>query len=190
MSGRVQRKRSKDGVSLRSSRAAGRSLGKRKAASHAKEHKRCVGAARATSRSGFERAIMRDLDDRGVHYDYESRAFRIIVPVPRLKCQECGAKITRETRYTPDFQIAGYEVWIEAKGKLTPNDQRRIVAFNEQHVLNKPGVRYYLLFMRDNWLTKTKRKRYTDWARDNGIRCAVGAEVPEEWLKWIPMKKA
>jgi hypothetical protein len=132
---------------------------------------------------------MRDLDERGIHYEYEPRAFRITVPVPRLKCQVCGEKITRETRYTPDFQIAGYEIWIEAKGKLTPNDQRRLIAFNEQHVIDKPGIRFYLLFMRDNWLTPKKRKRYTEWASDNGINCAVGTSVPEEWVKWKSMKK-
>jgi hypothetical protein len=64
-----------------------------------------------------------------------------------------------------------------------------LIAFNEQHVSDKPGIRFYLLFMRDNWLTAKKRKRYTEWASDNGINCAVGTSVPEEWVKWKAMKK-
>ena len=132
---------------------------------------------------------MEDLDSRGVFYEYEPVAHRIVVPVPRLKCPKCGSAITRETRYTPDFRIGGYDIWIEAKGKLTPNDQRRLIAFQEQHVKDKPGVRFYVIFMRDNWLTRTKRARYTDWARKHDIPCAVGNSIPEEWVKWIPKRK-
>jgi hypothetical protein len=65
-----------------------------------------------------------------------------------------------------------------------------LIAFNEQHVIDKPGIRFYLLFMRDNWLTKNKRKRYTDWASEHEINSAVGESIPEEWVKWISAKKA
>jgi len=36
--------------------------------------------------------------------------------------------------------------------------------------------------MRDNWLTAGKKERYTDWARKLGIECAVGEDIPEDWL--------
>lgn len=129
---------------------------------------------------------MADLEARGVYFEYEPRAFAITVEVPRIKCQACGSKITRVTRYTPDFQLGGADFWVEAKGKLTPNDRRRLEAFQAQHVTGKPGVRFRVIFMRDNWLTGTKRKRYSDWARETGIVCAVGDRIPEEWTKWIP----
>lgn len=129
---------------------------------------------------------MADLEARDIYYEYEPRAFPITVEVPRVKCPACGSKITRVTRYTPDFQLGGGEFWVEAKGKLTPSDRRRLEAFQAQHVKGKPGVRFRVIFMRDNWLTGKKRKRYSDWAREAGIECAVGARIPEEWTSWIP----
>lgn len=127
---------------------------------------------------------MADLDERGVLYEYEPRSFPITTPVPRLKCPDCGAAITRRTRYTPDFLIrkGAQEVYIEAKGKFTPNDQRRVLAFYEEHVKGKPGVRFYMLFMRNDWLTKKHKNRNTDWCRKNGINCGVGDSIPEEWI--------
>lgn len=147
-----------------------------------------MGTARPTSRSGFERAVMRDLDERGVNYEYEPQAFQIEVEVPRIKCQACGAAIIRKTRYTPDLRLPGEFHYIECKGKLTPNEQRRLKAFHVQHVLNHPNRRFRILFMRDNWLTKNKRKRYTEWATEAGIESAVGTRIPDGWITWERLK--
>ena len=136
------------------------------------------------SRSGYEERIQADLEERGIAYEYEPVAFKITVPVPRIKCQDCGAAITRVTRYTPDFRLGGRDHYLEAKGKLTAHERRRLEAFFEQHVKGKPGWRFRILFMRDNWMTPKKKARYSDWARKLGIECAVGEAVPEAWVQF------
>jgi len=127
---------------------------------------------------------MADLEARRIEYEYEPDTFSIVVDVPRVKCQECGVQVQRKTRYTPDFRfvVAGEQLYVEAKGKLTPHERRRLEAFWEQHVRNSGCRDFSILFMRDNWLTAGKKERYTDWARKLGIRCAVGDSIPGEWL--------
>jgi hypothetical protein len=50
----------------------------------------------------------------------------------------------------------------------------------EQH----PTLKYALLFQRDNWMTKDKKGRYSDWAIKHGIPYAVGIDnMPKEWVQ-------
>lgn len=129
---------------------------------------------------------MARLEARGVSYEYEPDTFDIVVDVPRVKCQACGVQVRRKTRYTPDFRFfdgEGNAVYVEAKGKLTAHERRRLEAFVSQYIEGQRFVFFGILFMRDNWLTAGKKERYTDWARKLGIECAVGEDIPEDWIK-------
>lgn len=109
-------------------------------------------------------------------FTYESKTYPITLDVPGY-CRECGSRhVARKSRYTPDFF---FPVWIiEAKGKFTPRDRKRVLALLEAN----PGIKFGLLFQRDNWLTSRRVSRYTDWARDNNIPSAVGW-FKQEWLQ-------
>lgn len=127
---------------------------------------------------------MADLEARGIAYAYEPDALKIVIPVARVRCQVCGEAVTRVTRYTPDFRFVRDGSWfyVEAKGKLTPHERRRLEAFWEQWC-GEGGYGFAVLFQRNNWLTAGKKKRYSDWAEELGIPWAVGERIPEEWLQ-------
>lgn len=44
-----------------------------------------------------------------------------------------------------------------------------------------PDLDLRLVFMRDNKITKRSKKRYSDWAEENGFPWAIG-EPPDEWF--------
>ena len=116
------------------------------------------------------------LDERKISYSYEAKAYKIELEVSG-QCRECGGrKIARTSRFTPDFF---FPVWVvEAKGKFTPRDRKRVLALKQAH----PEMKFAMVFMRDNWLTKTRTSRYTDWCKDHDIPCSVGW-FNEEWLR-------
>lgn len=112
-----------------------------------------------------------------MQYAYEQDKYSFYVPEVGRVCGACGAKsVLRKSTYMPDFKI-GTKVYIEAKGKLTAGNRKRLIAFKKAH----PEVRIYIMFQRDNWLTSKRRAKYSDWARSEGFECAVGIEVPKEW---------
>ena len=128
-------------------------------------------------RSGFEQKLRAQLDEDGVAYKYEPESFVLRLKVPGHQCNECGSKdVGRDSRYTPDFLLTGPDLFIEAKGKFTAKDRKRCLAFHEQF----GHLRYAIVFMRNNRLTKGSETYYTDWALKHGIPCAVGS-IPEEW---------
>lgn len=132
-----------------------------------------------SSRSGFERKLRERLDAEGVKYEYEADTFAITVPVGgKVNCPNCGPVVAEKaSRYTPDFF---FENWIiEAKGKFTAKDRKRLLALIKEWGYS---FQFGILFMRDNWMTKRKVQRYTDWCKANDIPCAVGWFKPE-WLK-------
>lgn len=137
-----------------------------------------AGTGRADFRSGFEKRLRGRLDAEGVKYAYEAETFPIQVPVGTTVCPNCGpVRAVKNSRYTPDFF---FKSWIiEAKGKFTAKDRKRFWALRQAH---GDKHRFGILFMRDNWMTKRKAQRYTDWCRTNDIPCAVGWFKPE-WLK-------
>ena len=120
-------------------------------------------------RSGFEGKVASNLKDLGADVRYEQDRLKYTIP---------SSKHT----YTPDFTL-DKDVFIEVKGNLTPRDRKLLKLVKEQH----PEVRVLILFMRDNYIsakTVKKRKRYSDWAKENGFEYHVSSkgEVPKEWL--------
>ena len=77
-----------------------------------------------------------------------------------------------ESTYTPDF--AKGTVIIEAKGKFTGADRRKMVAVKKAH----PKADIRLVFMRDNKLNKKSKTTYTMWAKAKGFPCSVFPKLP------------
>ena len=134
--------------------------------------------AGVTHRSGFEAAIRKDLDARGVEYQYEAKRYALDLSILRHYCQKCGSTfILKTVKYTPDFTFPNGLV-VEAKGKFTTRDRKIALAF-----VSQTNVPYAMIFQRDNKLSPKSSTRYTQWCAENKIRCAVGTEIPKEWLR-------
>jgi len=119
-----------------------------------------------TLRSGFEVKVAEALDKQGITYEYEQLKLSYEIPA------------TVHT-YKPDFQLAN-GIIIEAKGRFSPADRRKMALVIEQH----PDKDIRLLFMLNNTLSKVSKTTYTDWCEKRNIKCAVSktGEIPEDWL--------
>lgn len=128
--------------------------------------KRFQKTAEQISRSGFERKIMKDLKEKGVEFKYEAETLRFVQPA-------------ENRRYVVDF-ILPNGVIVEAKGKFTSADRKKMLLVKAQH----PDRDIRMLFMRNNKLTKKSKTTYTDWCDKNGIVSAVSVDghIPDEWL--------
>ena len=130
-------------------------------------------------RSKFEKNIADYLDSIGIDYSYEELGLEYFKHVTMGFCPECECtKVKKQGWYTPDFVIGN--IIIEAKGKFTPRDRTKMIAVKACH----PNLDIRILLMRDNWVTKKKLQRYSDWCDKNGFPYHVSAigEVPEEWI--------
>lgn len=119
-----------------------------------------------TLRSGFELKVAKNLDTKKVKYLYEESTIPYVIPETTHK-------------YKPDFQLPN-GVYVEAKGRFTPQDRRKMALVIEQN----PDLDIRLLFMVDNTLSRASKTTYSDWATKRGIQCAVSREgiIPKEWL--------
>jgi len=119
-------------------------------------------------RSGFEKKIMAALDSLGVAYEYETEHLKFTQP-PRARY------------YIPDIILRAkdnHKIYIELKGKFDRDSQAKMRWVKEQN----PELDIRLVFMRNNKMTKTAKKTYTDWAEQHGFPYAVGS-IPHEWLE-------
>ena len=129
-------------------------------------------------RSKFEYSVASDLWKRKIAFGYEVESFPFFLEMYRGECRECGSKDVVSSRsYTPDFFLPGGVV-VEAKGKFTPKNRTRMLAFKESN----PGVDIRMLFMRNNWISSKKRSTYGDWCDKHGFPWSVGT-VPKDWIK-------
>lgn len=78
--------------------------------------------------------------------------------------------------YTPDFKIG--DIYIETKGLFKPEDRRKMIAVKKDN----PDLDIRMWFMRDNYLTKAKKSKYSDWAKKNGYKYHVGLTFPKKWF--------
>jgi len=94
------------------------------------------------------------------------------------RCSNCdGRTIYKRATYTPDFLLPN-GLFVESKGKFTSKDRKIAMAMLKQW----PKVKYRMLFMRDNKLSKNSNTRYSDWCNQNGVKYAIGL-VPKEWTE-------
>lgn len=121
-------------------------------------------------RSGLEEKFKAICAEEDVSYGYETTILRF-TPIPKVK------------RYTPDFEIAK-NVFIETKGRWTPDDRTRLLAVIDQH----PEVKIYIIFQKpNNLITKESGTSYGDWCDKKKIEWCSFADT-DVWLGWI--KKA
>lgn len=118
-------------------------------------------------RSKFEKDIATLLKDKRVKFKYEPHGVPYII----------------EASYFPDFKIG--EIYIEAKGHFTAQDRKKMKAVKESN----PNMDIRFWFMRDNYLTKAKKSRYSDWAKKHGFPYHVGLEFPKKWFNKKENKK-
>ena len=116
-------------------------------------------------RSGFEEQVAKSLKRDKVKFEYESEKIPYVQPSVNRK-------------YTIDFKLPN-GVYVETKGRFTASDRKKMLWVKETN----PNKDIRLLFQRDNYLTKSRKTRYSDWATKNGFKYAVGNKVPKEWLK-------
>lgn len=128
-------------------------------------------------RSRFEERVFRALPKGTEH---EPHKFRFAIADPGYRCRGCGSKeVERTTSYVPDFRLPN-KTWIEAKGRLTAPNRRRLVAFKAAF----PDVTLRIVFMADNLLYRGAASRYSDWAKKAGFEYCVGiSNIDPRWTK-------
>jgi len=114
-------------------------------------------------RSKFEKVINNLLKRHKVAFEYEPYKLNYVL----------------EKTYIPDFVLADTNIHIEAKGYLKPEDRQKMIAVKKAN----PDLDIRLWFQKDNYLTKSKKSKYSDWAEKNGFKYHIGEELPKEWLK-------
>lgn len=116
-------------------------------------------------RSGFEGTIEETLKEHNVTYQYEP------IKIPYVT----------EAMYLPDFVVG--TVYLEVKGYFDPAARRKMREVKRSN----PTLDIRLVFQRDNFTTKAKKQKYSDWAKKHGFQYAIG-DVPTEWLKEFKKK--
>ena len=128
-------------------------------------------------RSKYEANIAKDLKARRIKFEYET----IKIPYylsKKGRCKFCSSGVVFVHKvYTPDFIIGS--LIFEAKGRFVSSDRTKMLAAKEAN----PSLDIRMLFMRDQWCTKKKRKRYSDWCNDHNIPFAFGTALPKDWLR-------
>lgn len=129
-------------------------------------------------KSGLENKIYYDAIKRGIKVEYEPETFEYERRVVGGKCRSCASRdVARRARYTPDFRLDDGS-FIEAKGKFDAATRGKM----EDFIRSRPDVPIRFIFGRDNWCTKKRVRRYSDWCNERGIKWHVGEEIPDEWV--------
>lgn len=132
-------------------------------------------------RSKFEKRIAQKLKDKGVKFDYEAYSYEYDEPIKqrRARCLDCrSSNLVRSAWYTPDFFLEN-GIIIEAKGRFTAADRRKMLAVREFH--DELADKLVLVFMRDNKIHKNSTTTYSMWCEANGYDYAID-EIKDEWL--------
>jgi hypothetical protein len=117
-------------------------------------------------RSGFEKKVAAYLKELKVKFEYETLKVKYTVP-------------TSAHVYTPDF-ILPNGVCVEVKGNFNRESRTKMALVMEQN----PDKDIRMLFMRNNYISKQSKTKYSDWCDRRGIKYHVSAmgHVPEEWI--------
>jgi len=115
-------------------------------------------------RSGLEGSVCKDLTDRGVDYEYESRKLSYVRPEKRHT-------------YTPDIFLPNGLV-LELKGRLTLADRQKMVLVKEQHP--DQDIRFVFSNSRTK-ISKGSATTYGMWAEKQGFPYC-DKRIPDDWL--------
>ena len=120
-------------------------------------------------RSGFEVDIANNLKRNKIKFSYEETVLHYVI----------------EAKYHPDFTFkkkkSNKVMFVEAKGYLKPADRKKMIAVKRAN----PNIDIRILFQQDNYISKAKTTRYSEWAEKNGFPWAIGVSLPDKWLKEI-----
>lgn len=114
-------------------------------------------------RSGLEDDIAKDLNDRGVEFEYE-----------KLKVQW---QLIENKTYTPDFKLPN-GIIIESKGRFVQADRKKHLIIQDQHPFL--DIRFVFSNSRSK-LYKGAKSTYGDWCNKHGFLYA-DKRIPDEWL--------
>lgn len=121
---------------------------------------------RAVHRSGFEDRVSELLRKARVPFSFESETLEYTVT----------------KKYIPDFIVIKNKkkIYVECKGWFKPSDRTKMLSVKK----NNPKCDIRFWFQADNYLTKAKKVRYSDWAIKHGFEYHVGEDLPP-WLKSV-----
>ena len=114
-------------------------------------------------RSGLEDDIAKDLEGRGVGFEYEKLKIRW--------------NLVEYKTYTPDFKLPN-GIIIESKGRLVAADRKKHIIIKEQHPFL--DIRFVFSNSRAK-LYKGAKSTYGDWCNKYGFIYA-DKRIPDEWL--------
>ena len=117
------------------------------------------------------------LTDAGIYFEYEPISFKYKQPVNNAVCNNCGeGDVVKIRSYTPDFYFPKSHLYVETKGKFTPEARTAMT-----HIVKYSPYEVRMVFMTDNWLSKKHSMRYSRWCELHDIKCAIG-NIPLEWV--------
>ena len=114
-------------------------------------------------RSGLEDDIAKDLEGRGVGFEYEKLKIRW--------------NLVEYKTYTPDFKLPN-GIIIESKGRFVAADRKKHIIIKEQHPFL--DIRFVFSNSRAK-LYKGAKSTYGDWCNKYGFIYA-DKRIPDEWL--------
>lgn len=126
-------------------------------------------------RSKLEETISKQLGD----FTYECTTLKYNKRTTRkMECLDCGSQhILQKAKYLTDFRLPN-GIFLEVKGWFKPSDRTKM----ESVIKCNPELDIRMVFDKDNWTTKKKTQKYSDWCRKRKIKYCIG-EVPKEWLE-------
>lgn len=117
-------------------------------------------------RSKFESKVSTAFRKSRLEFQYEPKRFKFTQPAI-------------ERTYTPDYWLPEVGTYVESKGKLTPEERKKLLWWRESN----PNVPLVILFMRGrNPIRKGSKTSYLDWAEANGFEAY-------EWEEGIQVLK-
>jgi hypothetical protein len=115
-------------------------------------------------RSGLEESVCKDLQSRGVSYEYETLKLKYTRPA-------------KEHTYTPDILLPN-NVILELKGRLTAEDRKKMLLVKKDN----PDLDIRFVFSNSRTkINKNSKTTYADWAAKNGFPFC-DKTVPDDWI--------
>lgn len=117
---------------------------------------------RSDFRSGLEYRVAKQLEDKGITYEYEQT---------RIQYQR------KPSKYLVDFELPN-GILVETKGHFKAVDRTKHLLIKEQH----PELDIRFVFSNSsNKLNKKSNTTYAEWCDKHGFKWADKV-IPEEWL--------
>ena len=135
-------------------------------------------------RSGFEKKFAKWLTENKIKFEYEKHKLLYRHKIFQGKCNQCNSgEVYVQKDYLPDFMLAN-GIFLELKGKFTSQMRTKM----KEVLADNKGIDLRMVFMYDNWLTKSHTMRYSDWCKKNNITCHVVKDkqkpsIPKSWIR-------